>query len=114
MMKNNECAIRLHNLRKERKLTGEEVGKAIGVSREIINHWEHGTRQIKAAHVAALAKFYDVTADYILGLDKNKTSSIEVKEICNYTGLPVDIVETLHKNDYDAKFIRSVLCRLAP
>lgn len=45
----------------------QQLGDAIGVSREIIQHWERGSRQIKAEHLCKIAKHFGVSTDYLLG-----------------------------------------------
>ena len=90
-----ECHKIIYELRKKRGLEQTAVAKDLGISREILNHWESGTRQIKAEHIAKLAEYYNVTADYLLGLDPNETASADLKAVCNYTGLSVAAIEKI-------------------
>lgn len=82
-----EIGRRIWTLRGAR--TPQEVADAIGVSREVYNHWEAGTRHIKAEHIAALARYYDVTADFLLGLPTPLVPSEEERRqvALAYTGL---------------------------
>ena len=66
------------------------------ISREVLNHWERGTRHIKADHLAALSKIMGVSADYLLGLSDAITNDITVKQISEYTGIDADNVEMFH------------------
>lgn len=60
---------RLKQLRLERKLSQQEVANAILVSQRIISSWESGENEPKASYIYKLAKFYDVSTDYLLGLE---------------------------------------------
>ena len=77
------------------------------VSREIINHWERGTRHIKADHLIALADHFGVSVDYLLWRDTEKTPNTELRAICKYTGLSSDVISKLH--DYNKGGLGSAL-----
>lgn len=64
-MTNSEIGQRIALLRGNE--TQESLAKAIGVSREIIQHWERGTRHIKADHLSALAYHFGCPIDTICG-----------------------------------------------
>ena len=61
-------AKRLKELRKEKDLTLVKLEEATGVSKSTLNDLENGKRMPNAQVVATLAKFFEVTTDYILGL----------------------------------------------
>ncbi len=63
-----EFCERLKFLRAERGLTQKDVAKAIGVAQSAVTFWENGKRVPNALAIIALAKFFDVSADYLLGL----------------------------------------------
>ena len=58
---------RLKELRKEKKLTQEELASEIGVSKITILRWENGERQIKPDKAQALADYFGVSVGYLLG-----------------------------------------------
>ena len=62
-------AERLKELRKEQGLTGEQLAKAIGVSKMAISFWERGERIPNMLALVALANFFGVTVDYLCGLE---------------------------------------------
>lgn len=64
-----EFAERLKYLRAEKGLSAKALGKAIGVSDAAIINWENGVHDIKGEYLIRLAKFFDVTTDYLLGLE---------------------------------------------
>ena len=61
--------IRLKELRKEKKLTQEELARDIGVSKITILRWENGERQIKPDKAQRLADYFGVSVGYLLGYD---------------------------------------------
>ncbi|HFI0166341.1 TPA: helix-turn-helix domain-containing protein [Streptococcus suis] len=60
---------RLKELRKEKKLTQEELASEIGVSKITILRWENGERQIKPDKAQALADHFGVSVGYLLGYE---------------------------------------------
>ncbi|WP_438478372.1 helix-turn-helix domain-containing protein [Streptococcus pluranimalium] len=58
---------RLKELRKEKKLTQEELASEIGVSKITILRWENDERQIKPDKTQALADYFGVSVGYLLG-----------------------------------------------
>ena len=63
-------AERLKELRSERGLSILALGKAIGVSDATICRWENGVSDIKSDQLVALALFFCVSTDDLLGLDE--------------------------------------------
>ena len=60
-------AARLKILRKERNLALEKLGNEIGVSKQAVGRWEKGEREPMLRTLWALADFYEVTLDYLVG-----------------------------------------------
>lgn len=60
-------ATNIKTLRKEKKLTQEELAKIIGVTKLTILRWENGDRVPKADKAQLLADFFGVTVPYLLG-----------------------------------------------
>lgn len=68
----------LKELRLERGLTQEEVGKIIGVQKAAIQKYEKGdVENMKQESIKILAKYYGVTTDYLLGVEKKPDSQLE-------------------------------------
>lgn len=59
---------RLKELRVERKLSQADLAKELNVSQRSISSWETGFRQPDFETLERIVKFFDVTADYLLGL----------------------------------------------
>ncbi len=63
-----DFSIRLKELRLERKLTQTQLAASIKVSYGIISKWENSQRQPTLENIKALCKFFNVSADYLIGL----------------------------------------------
>lgn len=60
-------AIRLRSLRKDKRLSREKVAAAIGISSRTYQRYENDEREPDAPIMKAMADYYDVSADYLLG-----------------------------------------------
>ncbi len=49
-------------------MTQEQIANVLGTAREQYNKYELGKQEIPFHHVITLAKFYNVTVDYIAGI----------------------------------------------
>ena len=59
---------RLRDLREDFEKSQEEIAKVIGTSQSYYAQYESGKRAIPFDRVVALAKYYNVSLDYIAGL----------------------------------------------
>jgi len=59
---------KLKNLREDHDYTQSYVGKIIHKSQQGYSHIENGRAELKFEDLAALCRFYKVSADYVLGL----------------------------------------------
>lgn len=62
-------AERLKELRLEKELGQEELANNVGLSHGIISLWENGLREPKMSNLILLAQYFDVTIDYLVGLE---------------------------------------------
>lgn len=60
---------RLKELRIEKGVGQVELASAICVSKGIISLWENGLREPKLSNLIALANFFGVSIDYLVGLE---------------------------------------------
>lgn len=65
-------AARMRELRKAAGLSQENAAKAIGVAMPTYCRYEYGQREPNASTIAAMARFYQVPSDYLLGLVDEK------------------------------------------
>ena len=59
---------RLRDLREDFEKSQEEIAKVIGTSQSYYAQYESGKRAIPFDRAVALAKYYNVSLDYIAGL----------------------------------------------
>ena len=60
---------RLKELRQEQNLSALSLGKALHVSDSTIIRWENGLRVPSIDNLYSIAKFFNVTSDYLIGLE---------------------------------------------
>lgn len=63
---------RMRNLREDSDLTQKEVGQVINKSQQGYGHIEDGRAELKIDDLIKLCKFYNVSADYFIGLSDKK------------------------------------------
>ena len=61
---------RLRELREDRDKTQTEIAKILGMKQSQYSRYENGIRDIPLDSLITLAKYYGVSTDYILGLQK--------------------------------------------
>ena len=59
---------RIKDLREDHDLTQKEVAESIGLYTTTYQRYERGEREVPLDVVIALAKFYNVSLDYLAGL----------------------------------------------
>lgn len=59
---------RIKLLRVQKNMTQKELGEKIGVSAVSIRHWESGTKNPSMSAIIALAKIFNQSSDYLLGI----------------------------------------------
>ncbi len=65
---------RIKNVREDRDLTQAQIGKVLNKSQQGYNHIEAGRAELKIDDLILLCKYYDLSADYLIGLiDKPKS-----------------------------------------
>ena len=59
---------RLRDLREDHDMTQAQIAELLNTAREQYNKYELGKQEIPFHHIITLAKFYNVTIDYLAGL----------------------------------------------
>lgn len=65
---------RMRDIREDRDLTQAELGKLLNKSQQGYNHIEAGRAELKIDDLIKLCKFYNLSADYLIGLTDKKKS----------------------------------------
>ena len=66
---------RLKDLREDKDKTQEEIAKMLGTSQSYYSQYEKGKRSIPFERIVELAKYYNVSIDYIAGLTNDKSKN---------------------------------------
>ena len=60
----------IRDLREDHDLTQEKVAKLLGTSQTMYSRYERGANELRIHHLVRLCEIYNVTSDYILGIQK--------------------------------------------
>ncbi len=70
---------RIKDLREDNDLLQKDIAGILGISQQYYSEYENGKRTITISHLITLAKYYDVSIDYLVGLsnfkDENKKTN---------------------------------------
>jgi transcriptional regulator with XRE-family HTH domain len=58
---------RLREIREEHNLSQAQVGEVLNKSQQGYSHIENGRAELKIDDLVTLCKFYEVSADYLIG-----------------------------------------------
>ncbi len=72
---------KLKVLRTQKMLTQEQVAIRLGITKAMISAYELGTRYPSLEMLVKLAQSYNVSTDYLLGLNKEK--SLDISNLTN-------------------------------
>lgn len=62
----------IKELREDNDLSQKEIAKVLDIKQQVYSRYELGIRALPIEHLIALCKYYNVSADYVLGLDKGE------------------------------------------
>ena len=63
---------RLKELRIENNYSQREIADLMGISQVTYSHYELGRRSVSIQNLVKIAKIYNVSTDYLLGLSDNR------------------------------------------
>ena len=64
---------RLRDIREDKDMTQTDIGTLLGKSQQGYNHIEAGRAELKIDDLVKLCRFYNLSADYIIGLTDTPT-----------------------------------------
>ena len=64
----NKFSERLKELRNDKKVSRKQLADFLFVSERLISYWENGKRECDFDMLIKLAKYFNVSIDYLLGL----------------------------------------------
>lgn len=62
----------LRDLREDNDLTQREIASYLGTSQTMYARYERGANELPIRHLISLCKYYNVSADYLLGFTSSK------------------------------------------
>ena len=71
-MPNENLSTRIAQLRKESGLSQSQLGLKFGLSQDAISNMERGRRTTTTEKIIEIAKYFNVTTDYLLGLSDER------------------------------------------
>lgn len=71
-----DFGMRLQQLRKSRRMSQEELGKKLNRSKSVICAYENNVRIPPMDVLTNIAVFFNVSLDYLAGIDKNEMVSV--------------------------------------
>lgn len=74
--KDNQFGRIITLLRKEKGQSQKEAANNLGISQALLSHYEKGIRECGHEFIIKAAKYYDVSADYLLGISPNKAGAV--------------------------------------
>ncbi len=66
-MSGNIFGSKLKELRLEKGLTQRALGEALGFCNQTVSFWESGQREPDLDALVKVAKYFDISVDYLLG-----------------------------------------------
>lgn len=64
---------RIRDLREDHDKTQQQIADYLGTSQTMYARYERGANEMPIRHVLALCRYYEVSADYLLGLSDTPT-----------------------------------------
>lgn len=61
----------IRELRENRDYTQKQIADILNTTQQVYSRYENGLNELLLRHLVVLCKFYNVSSDYILGLDNS-------------------------------------------
>ena len=89
---------RIKKLREAKGWTQSELGKKMKVTRASVNAWEMGISNPSTDYLVDLAKIFDVSSDFLLGLKESSTINVNGLSV-NDVSIIYTIIERLRNEN---------------
>ncbi|WP_294366278.1 helix-turn-helix transcriptional regulator [uncultured Ruminococcus sp.] len=103
---------KIRKLREETSTPQQKIADLLGVTRQSLSLYEKGERTINVEALGKLAEFFNVSADYLLGLSDVRSVEQDMQTACEVTGLTEKAIENIQNAYY--YFRRAAREELAP
>lgn len=88
-------ADRLVELRESRCVTQQTLADDLEITRQSLSLYEKAQRTINIDLLVKIAKYFNVSTDYLLGLSENATTDTELQAVCDYTKLSEKAIQQI-------------------
>lgn len=95
--------------KKAQRLSHDEICRQIGVSSGVMSEWMSDCKTASIENLAKLAKYFEVSADYLLGLTNIMSPDIDTRKICEITGLSDEAIISLKSSKYTVDALNFLL-----
>lgn len=95
--KNAIFVLRLKELRENAGYTQEQASKEIGITKSTLSSYEQGNSVPDGRVINAMARVYGTSPDFLLGFVEYPTQDMDLRQVCEYTGLSENTVYVLSK-----------------
>lgn len=113
MLNKKEMGTKISELRKKANLSQTELGKKLGYQQSNISRIEKGTKDLTFSALVDIAKLFNVSTDYLMGLSSVKTNDKDLQFVCDYTGLDevtvINLKNNINKNSKISNFINKFI-----
>jgi transcriptional regulator with XRE-family HTH domain len=92
---NSPFTERLRDLLEQRNTTKQALGDYLSVSQQAVSLYASGNSQPTLDKLIKIAEYFNVSADYLLGLSDISSKNIEAQAIHKFTGLQEQAIEVL-------------------
>lgn len=66
---------RLRDLREDNDLKQKDIARELNINQQVYSRYELGVRSLPIEHLIKLCKFYNVSSDWVLGIDIKEPNS---------------------------------------
>ncbi|MBQ9996362.1 MAG: helix-turn-helix transcriptional regulator [Clostridia bacterium] len=63
----------LHDIREDHDLTQSDIARVLKTTQQVYSRYEKGENEIPIRHIITLCQYYNISADYLLGLKEERT-----------------------------------------
>ena len=70
---------RLRALREDNDLTQKQIADLLGTSQTMYARYERGANELPIRHLKTLCLFYNISSDYILGIERDSSRKVGEK-----------------------------------
>ncbi|MBP1572573.1 MAG: helix-turn-helix transcriptional regulator [Clostridia bacterium] len=62
----------IRELREDGDYTQKQIADILNTTQQVYSRYENGLNELPLRHLVVLCRFYNVSSDYVLGLNSNK------------------------------------------